>query len=252
MKKVLTIALVVLLTGLMGLTACGGQALTDSDIATIRGLIARMDSAESQIASLQGKVGKTDTTTVQADIDQAKADIAAVKTDLGKLKDSDTTSNTKLAELEARIKALEDKLGTSTEEEKTTEILTTRWQPTIELEATSSTLYIKDYTWSPVRIKDEDTYRFTISIVNTTGTTQKNQVLVMILAPSNKDTSVDIANTGVYSVSPVGIWWDAEYSPSSGVDCKRIEFVSDEFTVPTAPEGSPYTVRVDFDLYYAK
>jgi hypothetical protein len=249
MKKVLTIILVVLLTGLMGLTACGGQSLTDSDIATIRGLIARMDSAESQIASLQGKVGKTDTTAVQADIDQAKADIAAVKTDLGKLKDSDTTSNTKLAELEARIKALEDKLKVS---EASTEFLTTRWQPTIELEITSSQLYVKDYSWSPVRIKDEDTYRFTINIVNTTGAAQKNQVLVIVLVPSSKDTSVDIANIGVYSASPVGIGWDAEYSPSSGVDCRRMEFISDEFTVPAAPEDSPYTVKVDFDLYYAK
>jgi hypothetical protein len=31
-----------------------------------------------------------------------------------------------------------------------------------------------------------------------------------------------------------------------------MEFISDEFTVPAAPEDSPYTVKVDFDLYYAK
>lgn len=110
MKKVLTITLVVLLVGLMGLTACGGPSLTEQDIATIRGFGTRIDSLEAAVASLNSKLANLDTSTLQTDINQAKTDITAIKTELEKLTTAGTENKTKITELEARITALEAKL----------------------------------------------------------------------------------------------------------------------------------------------
>ena len=59
MKKALVIiSLVVLLAiPVVGLTGCpGGATLTDNDITTIRGLLARMDDVEGEVADVQGAV----------------------------------------------------------------------------------------------------------------------------------------------------------------------------------------------------
>lgn len=128
MKKVLTIiALVVLVVGLPVLAACG-QSLTENDIATIRGLIARVDSLEAQQASLASKVANLQPGTLETDLETAKTDIAgirsdltALKTDLEKLKSVGDESGTpidsllaKVISMEARVKVLEDKLEADT------------------------------------------------------------------------------------------------------------------------------------------
>jgi septation ring formation regulator EzrA len=121
MKKVLTITLVVLLVGLMGLTACGGPSLTEQDIATIRGFGTRIDNLEAAVASLNSKLANINTSTLQTDVNQAKTDIAAIKTELEKLTTAGTENQTKVdaltakvTELETRIKTLEAKLTPAT------------------------------------------------------------------------------------------------------------------------------------------
>lgn len=119
MKKVLiTISLVVLLVGAGALSSCGG--ISEKDMATIKGLITRVDNLEAVNAALQSKVANLNTSTLQTDIAQAKTDIATIKTELGNLTTSDTETKAKVdaltakvTGLEARIKALEDKLPSS-------------------------------------------------------------------------------------------------------------------------------------------
>lgn len=129
MNKVLTITLVVLLVGLMGLTACGTR-LTEQDIATIRGFGTRIDSLESKQATLSSQVANLSPGTLQTDIDQIKADQAAIKADITSLKADwekfKTTSgenSIKIAELETRIRTLEGTSASPSDGKVTVEFL---------------------------------------------------------------------------------------------------------------------------------
>lgn len=113
MKKVLAIiALAALLVMPLILAGCGGTTLTESDIATIQGLKARVDSLEAQQASLSSTVANISPGTSEEDITQIKADLDSIRADLDGLKASDDTATLDLltaliAKLETRIEALE-------------------------------------------------------------------------------------------------------------------------------------------------
>jgi len=157
--------------------------------------------------------------------------------------------------LKNQIKALQSSSGGSSTPSPSEEYLTTRWTVDAEFDPIlSSSKYEVDMSWYPTRIKDEDTYRFSVDVTAIgTGPWPKQDVdaLWISLTSTSRDTSIDTSNTGIYSVSPIGIWWDSEYSPSSGVDCRSMVFVSDSFEIPVlATVGDTYTIRFDFDLYY--
>jgi len=171
-------------------------------------------------------------------------DIKALKQQVADLETANSDFEDRIAELEAG--------SPGTNGDGDIEYTTTRWSPTISLgKETPGALYVNQasVSWYPTRIKEEDTYRLTFDIVNT-GVAQTKQTLYIIFSPSSRDTLIDVSNTGMYSTSPVSIWWDVEYTPSDGVDCRRIEFISDQFDIPAGPD--PMEVKVDFDLYYER
>jgi hypothetical protein len=104
MKKAMVILLGMLMIALPIFTACG-QSLTESDIATIRGLITRVDNLESQVASVKSSV------TNLGDTSAIKTDITNIKTDVEKLQADDSDNSALIASLETRIQALEDALA---------------------------------------------------------------------------------------------------------------------------------------------
>ena len=246
MKKLLLVIALVVVMGLPLLAACscGGTQLTEGDINTIKGFGARLDSLEKQIAAVKSDVNNLNPGEGTAALEE---EIAAVQAGLDKLKAD--FNNADLADIETRVVALEDVIGAGTGNggDGTEVGLTTRWTLAVDLEAAPSGLSIEEYSWYPTRIKDEDTYKIDIKLANDDGTAKNNQVLFISLAPANRDTSIDINNTGIYSISPINIWWDSSFSPSDGVSCRGMEFVSDPFDVPAVTE---YSVKVEFDLYY--
>jgi len=205
----------------------------------------RIAALESKVSQLQSKIAslpESDSTDYSGDIDALYDEI-----------------NNLSMELDDVLVEVDDMLSTWEEEQQTDtngnggEVVTTRWTPSVFLEGTiSGSLYVdpESIDWYPVRIKEEDSYRITFDIENI-GPDTDRQVLVIALTPTNRGaTSVDIYNTGLYADQPKYIGWDeAEYNPSSGVDCKGIEFISDPFTVPS---GGMTDVSVIFDLYYAE
>jgi len=216
-------------------------------------------------------VGKKDTTPATTTDTRLQSDVATLQTKVASLIDTvsnlETPPNYKpnidaleqqVADLEASNSDFEDRIAEleagspDSDTDGDAEIVTTRWAPSVELENTTSALYVNQssVSWYPTRIKEEDTYRLTFDIVNTAATAQTNQVLYIIFAPSSRDTLIDVSNTGMYSTSPVSIWWDVEYTPSDGVDCRRIEFISDQFDIPAG--ANPMEIKVDFDLYYER
>ena len=112
MKKTLIIILAVAVVGISLITACGPK-LTENDIATIQGLITRVDSLEAQVANLQSKVSSSDSVLPEGvDLNQMSTDITALRTDLNGILPADgSTTLDSLAVLitglETRIAALE-------------------------------------------------------------------------------------------------------------------------------------------------
>jgi uncharacterized small protein (DUF1192 family) len=240
-KALLIIALVVAVVAIPILSVGCGGGLSDEDLKTIRGFAARIDSLEAKTSQINSKVENLNS---NADTTELEEDIAAIQTELDNLKaDLDSEDST---DLDARVTALEDELASSGNSTDTEVGLNTRWTLDVDLEAPPSGLSIEEYSWYPTRIKEADTYKISIDLTND-GTAKNNQVLIISLAPSNRDTNVDINNTGIYSVNPVSIWWDSSYSPSDGVGCRGMEFISDPFDIPAVTE---YPIKVEFDLYY--
>lgn len=207
----------------------------------------RITALESKISQLQSKIAslpETDTTDYSADIVQLQDDIANLQTEFDGIS----------ADVDATLTAWEEEQATNTTIPITNEGLVTRWLPSVELSSSSSAsvMLIDSYNWYPTRIKEEDTYRLTINLIGTPEAKEKLS-LVVLLTSSSKDTSVDTAETGIYSNSPASIWWDSEFTPSDGINCRRIGFTSDEFTVKsgTYTAEAPYVIKADFDLYYA-
>jgi len=208
----------------------------------------RIAALESKVSQLQSKIAslpESDSTDYSDDIEGLYAEIDNLYT-----------------QLDDTLVAVDEMLATWEEEQESSngssssngEVATTRWTPSVFLEGTiSGSLQVdmESIDWYPVRIKEEDSYRITFDIINETEEDKDRQVLVIALTPTNRGaTSVDIYNTGLYADQPKYIGWDeAEYNPSSGVDCKGIEFISDPFTVP---DGGLTDVSVIFDLYYAE
>ena len=213
---------------------CVGKKTT-TPAATDTKLQSDVTALQTRVASLIDTVSNLDTPP------NYEPDINALKQQVTDLETANSDFEDRIAELEAG--------SPGTDGDGEVEGVTTRWLPTIGLEKTEGGLVvIEDVDWYPTRIKDEDTYRITFDIVNDTVSEVTKEVLYIIFTPSSRDTLIDVSNTGMYSTSPISIWWDVEYTPSDGVDCRRIEFISDQFDIPV---GST-EVRVDFDLYYER
>lgn len=196
------------------------------------GLSDRLDSLEIYLEDLEEQVGGIDISPEElSDIweamDSLQEDIAEIEVGGG----NGSTTN-----------------GANGDEE----YISTRWTIDAEFDPfLDSSKYSMDVDWYPTRIKEEDTYKFTID-VTAIGAQPELEVDALWLSfnPTSRDTSIDIGNTGIYSISPIGIWWDSEYSPSDGVDCRSMVFVSDDFGIPALADGITFTIRFDFDLYY--
>jgi len=210
----------------------------------------RIAALESKVSQLQSKIASLP----ESDSTDYSGDINALYDEIDNLS----------MELDDILVSVDEMLATWEEEQESSngssssngEVATTRWTPSVFLEGTiSGSLYVdpESIDWYPVRIKEEDSYRITFDIINdiVPSEDKDRQVLVIALTPTNRGaTSVDIYNTGLYADQPKYIGWDeAEYNPSSGVDCKGIEFISDPFTVHS---GGMTDVSVIFDLYYAE
>jgi len=267
-KTLLVLALVAAVAAVPLLAACscgGGTSLTESDIKTIRGFPARLDTLDGKTSKLNGKGEYTGTldagiATLSDEDAAAIADVATLRSELDALKAGD--NETTIAELEARIAALEDEAGTGGNgEDGETVLVTTRWQEDVYViwpSGVDENDYEVSYKLSPPRVREEDTYKFTVAIKNKANGSNTGEVedvyLVVSFDPTSNDTSVDIGNTGIYTISSQyfhGVWWDSEYNPTDGVNCRSIEFSSDEFDLPSLDDGETLQLSFDFDLYYA-
>lgn len=215
--------------------ACVGKKDATPPAATDAKLKSDVAALQTSVASLQGVVSNLEKPP------NYEPDIKALKQQVTDLETANSDLEGRIAELEAG--------SPNTNGDGDIEYVTTRWSPNIELENTESgKVVIVDIGWYPTRIKDEDTYRITFDIDNDSGAIVTNEVLYIVFAPSSRDTNIDTKNTGMFSTKPINIWWDVDYNPSSGVECKRIEFISDPFTLQ---EGLT-PVTIEFDLYYER
>jgi len=230
------------------------------DVATPTTDAERIAALESKVSQLQSKIASLP----ESDSTDYSGDINALYDDIGTLYDEIDNLGMELDDILAEV----DEMLVAWEEEQINtngndgEVLTTGWRPTVEFSPPlNPDKYEVDVSWSPPRIKDEDTYRFTISIKNKSGEAisekAPNTYLYVGFNPSSRYTSVDIYNTAIYAVTPLTIWWDdVEYNPSNGVDCKSIVFLSGAFDIPPlgwdGEEGETYTIKFNFDLYYAE
>jgi len=226
-KALITISLVLLLTALLlGQTACNGTTITDSDLATIRGLIARVDNLESSDATQNSKLTNLSTGTLQTDVSQVKSDIAAIKADITVLKSANSTDGAKVAALEARIKALEDKLATGSTNQDTLS-----GQVTLTVKE-GSPIYL--YTGPGVAT----TYNFTVHIVNGTNTYQYvNYSLVLLcLTPTGDAASASLTRwTYITTFTPT-------YSRPTPTTCNQILFTPGTMTAFSMAAGQTYDV----------
>jgi hypothetical protein len=216
--------------------ACVGKKTTTPTTTTDTKLQSDVATLQTKVASLIDTVSNLETPP------NYKPNIDALEQQVADLEASNADFEARITELEAGSSFIDTDGGG--------EFVTTRWSPSIQLEKVTDDLDIDEasISWYPTRIKDEDTYRISFGIVNE-GAEVKNEVLYIVFTPSSKDTYIDVANTGMYSTKPVNIWWDVDYNPTSGENCKRIEFISDQFTVPA---GDTMEISVDFDLYYER
>ena len=211
---------------------------TTSSDPTIAQLQKDVKDLKSAFASLPDETNSTD---YSADIEQLHASIDDLQAQLDGIL---TEVDTMLADWEAAQETnSETNSGGAT---------TTRWTPSInyDLELGEETYNI-DVDWPSSRIREEDTYSIEVVFANpsTTDTIPKSEenTIIITLEASSKDTSVDIGNTGLYSGS---IFWDSEFSPGNGVNCRWMEFASEKFDIKALAPGKSYVLEIDFDLYY--
>lgn len=137
-----------------------------------------------------------------------------------------------------------------------TEILVTRWTPNVEITGKS---IIEDFISSPSPMKEENTYTIRFNLLCKDADKNTKQTLTIILTPSKTTTKVNENSTGIFSRSPIAsVWWDSNFSKTSGGCCRRMTFTSDEFTIKSwwASGNIDFpnimTIALDFDLSYAK
>lgn len=209
----------------------------------------RITTLESKVSQLQAKIAslpQADSTDYSGDIEQLQGQMDDLQTQLD---DILTGVDEKLASFEEEQQAVE---------EQTASAATTRWTMDMALGGTySDNLTVDSYYSTPSRIEEDDTYRIGITLVNT-GPEVKGVYVIVYLVPKTKDTSVNTVYTAMDSSrSPYLEWWsDFRPTPSSGsessVNCRRIEFTSDEFNVPAAGTvATTVTILAELDLVYA-
>jgi len=217
----------------------------------------RIAALESKVSQLQSKIASLP----ESNSTDYSGDINALYDEIDNLS----------MELDDILVSVDEMLATWEEEQESSngssssggEVVTTRWTPSIDFDnlTWADTEYTVSLDRHPTSIRDEDTYKLKVTVTNPVGGTatlalQPDVVLWVYFTPSSKDTSVDVNNTGLYYTGSDGldshgsIFWDAEYNPSNGVDCRRIEFMSEEFDVKALPDGNSFTISMDFDLYY--
>jgi hypothetical protein len=210
----------------------------------------RITALESRVSQLQSKIASLP----ESDSTDYSGDINALYDEIDNLS----------MELDDILVEVDDMLATWEEEQESSngssssesegDVVITRWAPSIEFDPVLDPLnYDVSVDWYPTRIKEADTYKFAIE-VKAIGNQDKLAVNALWVSfnPTSRDTAIDTGNTGIYSVSPLRIWWDAEYSPSNGEDCRSIVFISDDFEIPALGDTETYIIKFDFDLYYAE
>jgi len=216
----------------------------------------RIAALESKVNQLQSKIASLP----ESDSTDYSGDINALYDEIDNLNDEIDNLNMELDDI---LVSVDDMLATWEEEQESSdngssssggEGETTRWTPIISLEQANADVEIltSSIKWRPTSIRDEDTYTITFNMTNDNAGDQQVS-LVIVLTPSSRDTLIDISNTGMFSNKTPIIWWDSDFTPSDGVDCRRIEFVSDLFTIAgSTTDLDPLVISLDFDLYYAK
>lgn len=229
MKKLLIVSLVVVVVGISALTACGPK-LTENDIATIQGLISRVDALESQVASLKSTVSNINPSTAEENITQLQADLDAIKLELDGIlpADGNTTLDSLaalIAGLEARIVALEASgSGGGGEPPSSGEV-------TVVLDVDADPLQFMSGPTAASQF-------FPVKITN--GTAKYRQVTYNItLRCVSVDKTADVV--GGYSLTVNGVPMGATPVPSD-TGCQWIYFLwIDSGSVPVAP-GKTITV----------
>ncbi len=244
MKKLLIISLVAVVVGVSALTACGcGQQLTENDIATIQGLISRVDSLESQVANLQSNVSTLDSSGIPegVDLSQMQTDLNTISANLNGILSTDGTVTldslaTLIVGLETRLAALET--GEQEEQESDGE------EP-----PSGEVTVILDVDADPYQFMSGVTpanYLFPVKITN--GTEKYKQVTYNItLHCVSTDQVADVA--GGYSLTVNTVAMVATPVPGD-TDCQWIYFLwTDPGAVPVAPGKTVtiYTMLNDFE-----
>jgi len=222
----------------------------------------RIAALESKVSQLQSKIAslpESDSTDYSGDINALYDEIDNLSMELDDI----------LVEVDEMLATWEvEQEASNGSSSSGGEVVTTRWTPSIDFDNLDDWVD-GTYTYSldrhPTSIRDQDTYKLKITVTNPTGgvTTeplpaQDDVVLWLYFTPSSKDTSVDVDDTGLYYTDSDGldshgsIFFDVDYNPPDGVDCRRIEFMSEEFDVKVLPDGESFTITLDFDLYYAE
>lgn len=231
----------------------GGSAGTTSE-----------EDQNNRLSALESWKGTADSklatyTNQQGAIDSLKEQLAAEKVAREALESY-------VATLEDDLVALQGEVGSGgTGDTVNGETLTTRWTPSVEFEGLAGWNYSVDLTRHPTSIREADTYKMKVTVTNEdTGAVAlacRDVVLYVYFSPSSRDTNIDINNTGLYFTGESGvtsygsIFWDSEFSPSDGVGCRWMQFVSEEFDVNelamNGTTGDSFSISFDFDLYYA-
>jgi hypothetical protein len=212
----------------------------------------RIAALESKVSQLQSKIASLP----ESDSTDYSGDINALYDDIGTLYDEIDNLGMELDDILVEV---DEMLATWEEEQEASngssssggEGETTRWTPTISLEQASLDVAIdaSSIKWHPSSIREEDTYSIAFEVTNSHQDEARQVSLVIVFTPSSRDTVVDIGNTGLYSTTSPIIWWDSDFTPSDGVECRRIEFISDLFSIP---KDTTLEISLDFDLYYAE
>lgn len=189
-------------------------------------------------------------------------------------------------ELESSVSTLESELADlqdvvdsgNSNSSSSGEVLTTRWAPSVDFDDLDwdEDWYDIDIDVHPRSIREADTYSISVEVKNelelgedadgTGGLVDAQGTLVGLddvtmwvsFSSSSRDTRIDTYNTGLYftgeeGVSSTGsIFFDSEFSPSDGVDCRWMEFVSEEFDIDELEVGDTMKITFDFDLYYVE
>jgi hypothetical protein len=237
--SLLSLVLVMSLVIPMGCMPKRDATTPTTDAERIAALESKVNQLQSKIASLP----ESDSTDYSGDINALYDEIDNLSMELDDI----------LAEVDDMLAAWEEEQASFDNGSSSSNSLdTTKWSLEVEFANDLPAGVTLEYEIKPTRIEESDTYRVNIFLYSA-GATIENNYITVYFVPRDKDTNIDTKGTFLDSANSPYLDWYPSFSPkeSSGVssNCRRITFESDEFDLTLTGN---YTIKLDFDLYYAE